>query len=362
MLLEFAFDTLQRAPARGAGGGAERPRQRRAHQDGRRAGGRPAASRSSRTAGPTTRCCSRFSNGLACRPPDGCPELSRARALTHSLNGVFVTGRPQSHGRPVFSATPGILFHRPRRIARPLAPRARVQPGARQSGDVRARAGCGTPSRRTRSSRRPRSARAPPRAAVSRSRRASGERNIPCSSTFCMKWSLTAPGMCPGDAVDRLDFAAIAFGRPRIDQPRRSASPTAVRPRPRPRPCPRAANRRTFARAGFRDRRPSADASAIHRANPPSSTATLVVAHPAKQPPQPAREHAVVLIVGDDLDAVGDAEPAKRPGERRRVRQRMAAVVPRQRAGEVATRGGHRRPPGYAVRRTRVLPSPHPST
>src|SRR5207248_9506737 len=41
-----------------------------------------------------------------------------------------------------------------------------------------------------------------------------------------------------------------------------------------------------------------------------------IVTEPSAQPPQPAGEHAVVLVVGDDLHAtpaaVGDAEPAER--------------------------------------------------
>src|SRR5437660_355534 len=45
-----------------------------------------------------------------------------------------------------------------------------------------------------------------------------------------------------------------------------------------------------------------------------------------QQPPEPARPHAVVLVVRDHLHAARNAEPAERPRERGGVGKRMATV------------------------------------
>jgi len=53
-----------------------------------------------------------------------------------------------------------------------------------------------------------------------------------------------------------------------------------------------------------------------------------VVPEPAQQPPQPAGEHRVVLVVRDHLNAAGDAETAEGLRQRPSVRHRMTAVRP----------------------------------
>src|SRR5262249_46767997 len=61
-----------------------------------------------------------------------------------------------------------------------------------------------------------------------------------------------------------------------------------------------------------------------------------VVTEPPQQPPQPAREHPVVLVVRDDLTSVGDAEPPEGFGQPCGIRQRMPAVPARLDAREIA--------------------------
>src|SRR5207247_10136624 len=69
--------------------------------------------------------------------------------------------------------------------------------------------------------------------------------------------------------------------------------------------------------------------------NTPVDDGDAFVAHPAQQPPQTAREHPVVLIVRNDLHPRADAESYKRLDEHVGIGQRMTAVHPGQRSGEI---------------------------
>src|SRR5688572_25664487 len=61
-----------------------------------------------------------------------------------------------------------------------------------------------------------------------------------------------------------------------------------------------------------------------------------VVAEPAHHPPEAAGKHSVVLIVGDDLDAGPDPEPASEGLERLSVWQGMPSVRSRSWSREIA--------------------------
>ena len=118
-----------------------------------------------------------------------------------------------------------------------------------------------------------------------------------------------------GHRIHRFDLAAIALRRPRVDAAASPHRSDAHRHRSRCRPsCPcrgaamkhgryiRASSDRADTGRPLRD--PFGQAAIEYRDG--------VMAKPAQQPPQPAREHAVVLIVGDDLLSAGDAEAAER--------------------------------------------------
>jgi hypothetical protein len=63
-----------------------------------------------------------------------------------------------------------------------------------------------------------------------------------------------------------------------------------------------------------------------------------VVPEPAQHPPETACVHAVVLIVGDDLHAAGDAELAQCVGKCLRIGQRVASIRPGFGTREIATK------------------------
>ena len=82
-------------------------------------------------------------------------------------------------------------------------------------------------------------------------------------------------------------------------------------------------------------RQPGGDAAVEH--------GDAVVSHPAQQPPQPARKHPRVLIVGDHLHAVRDAEPSEGVDQRVGIRKGMASVRAVGRARQVVPQMGVRR-------------------
>src|SRR5262249_56664723 len=59
---------------------------------------------------------------------------------------------------------------------------------------------------------------------------------------------------------------------------------------------------------------------------------------PSQQPPETARVHAGVLVVGDHLDSVRDAEPAERRAERSGVWQGVPAVRSRPGSREIVAK------------------------
>ncbi len=117
-------------------------------------------------------------------------------------------------------------------------------------------------------------------------------------------------GNVTGHAIDRLDLAAEALGRARVHEPPRLVRAQRVDPRGvdhhvgthRGRERPRAA-RFDPASSVAPFRRPFRKPAIEHR--------DRVVSEPAQHPPEPARVSAVVLVVRDDLDPVGNAHPAE---------------------------------------------------
>ena len=151
------------------------------------------------------------------------------------------------------------------------------------------------------------------------------------------------------DLVDRLDVAAITFGRSRVEQTPlvssdQLADASGVDRHVGARRPTEFARRPLFdallRRAPFRE--PLGEAAVEHGDG--------VVPHPPEQPPQTAGEHARVLVVDDDLDAVADAQTAERRGERLRIRQRVAAGVSGLWTGEVLPETREDRAPDMALR------------
>src|SRR5207248_3806229 len=60
---------------------------------------------------------------------------------------------------------------------------------------------------------------------------------------------------------------------------------------------------------------------------------------PSRKPPEPAREHSVVLVVSDDLHApaagIADPESSERLRQHQRIGQRMASVRPSRWTGKI---------------------------
>ena len=86
------------------------------------------------------------------------------------------------------------------------------------------------------------------------------------------------------------------------------------------------------------------------------------MAHPAQQPPQPAGEHAVVLVVGHDLYAGGDAEPAEASARASRdpaADDGRSVPSPGRRD---QSRGGRRPPPGCDAAAYSRAPQPASSS
>ena len=199
--------------------------------------------------------------------------------------------------------------------------------GSRQSRRARTRAGSGRRSRRIRSSR------SPDRATRRRSTRARARGsppaigNVPSSRTFHLKKWLTAPGNVSGDRVDRFVLAAIAIGRPRVDQ----HASRVDRPRwPSRRPSPstrRAAPLRNGAAAASRRPIAAAGLSPIHFAKPPSSTAT------ASCPIQRSSHHSRLAYMPLSWSYATTCTPPAMPSRpnvcarRRRIGQRMTSVA-----------------------------------
>ena len=113
-------------------------------------------------------------------------------------------------------------FDRPRRIARPLAPRTRVEPGAGKTGQFERQQAV------ARRHARPAVEDGFVRPCAGQSGgqpRAQGIRRAehPVFVDVLHEVVVDRTGDVSRDTVNRLDFAAIAFGRPRIDAARRSA-------------------------------------------------------------------------------------------------------------------------------------------
>ena len=146
----------------------------------------------------------------------------------------------------------------------------------------------------------------------------------------------------PGDAVDRLDLAAIALGRARIDdgdaaQPRLERVPL---DRPRPGVAQREVTRprrRHVRRQLAADRDPRLDA-AVEQAD-------VGMAEVVEHPPQPGRDRPARVVVGDDGAGVVEPELGHPRGEgggggermpaRSRRRREVGVEVDEHRAGQV---------------------------
>ena len=146
-------------------------------------------------------------------------------------------------------------------------------------------------------------------------------------------------GDVAADLVDWFAVAAVALGRAGVDQARSGGTEA--------RGDRRDVHGHVRARRpGERARRP-AGLAALDR--PPFGRPRLepavehrhrVVSQPAQQPPQAAGEHAVFLVVGHDLHAAGDPQPAERLRQRLRIGQGVASVRPIFGTGEVMRQVG----------------------
>ena len=251
------------------------------------------------------------------------------------------------------------FLHRPRRIARPLAPRSRVQLARPSGRRARARADCGTRSRPIRSSTRRARPACRRATACSRARSSSGD---------------AKQALARRDSTGRNGSRRRECGRRlcRSVRSRRGSVPARARRRAASSACRRSAatsidvddhvavrgaalNARGARVLGAARRRPALGGPFRE---PAIEHRDRVVAEPAQQPPQPARVHAVVLVVRDDLHAARDAESAERLCKRVRIRQGMTPVRPTFGTREVVIRGArtpHREcaPPHTRARPTR---------
>ena len=75
--------------------------------------------------------------------------------------------------------------------------------------------------------------------------------------------------------------------------------------------------------------------SAVHFLEPTVEHGDRVVSKPTQKPPQAAREHPVLLIVGHHLHAARDPEAAEGLRQRVRVRRRMSSVRPTLGTGQI---------------------------
>ena len=168
-------------------------------------------------------------------------------------------------------------------IGRPLRPRPRPQrrldAGGGQRGDLvgGGHAGAAVDADR----RRP----APTPRAANRSASSAAAGSVPSASRLSVVGALTAPGHVPGPRVDRLDLAAVALGRPRVQQ--HAAARGQRRGLVGGQHRHAAAGQRRRPRAAGRRRRPRARRPARAQApSPPSSSRTSV------SPPQRSSHQA----------------------------------------------------------------------
>ena len=128
----------------------------------------------------------------------------------------------------------------------------------------------------------------------------------------------------------------------------------------RPSRCPPMRRRRALPRSGVargtRREVSSGRPAAVHAAMPPSSTATLSMTDPAREPPEPRSVCAVTLVVGDEsgcrlrrrADRAGARMHADRAAGDGRCRRSMGLERSRSRCRNCA--------PGRCARRIRASP------
>ena len=137
-----------------------------------------------------------------------------------------------------------------------------------------------------------------------------------------------------GHRIDGLDIAAVALGRPGIEQdaapPAAMSSADTVGIAPAP-----TATGPVPATGGSGSPVAIAPPSAVHAANPPSSTCTRVWPIHRRSHHSRAALDPAVVVVGHDVGLVADTPASGGDGEHSGVRERMATVLRSSGAGEL---------------------------
>src|SRR5580765_6048174 len=127
--------------------------------------------------------------------------------------------------------------------------------------------------------------------------------------------------------VDRLGIAAIPLGRTGVDETRTARTQVRCDLLHADRHVPsRRSLERSWRPAGLAGLHGSSFSPPL--LEPAVEDRNGVVAEPSQHPPEPAGEHAVLLIVGDHLHTTRNTETAERLREDAGVRQRVASVRP----------------------------------
>ena len=229
------------------------------------------------------------------------------------------------------------FLHGPRRVGRPFAPRSRVELRARQARVFEREKIVAGGDARSAVADNPLGGDAAERFLHARAQLLGCSKESPFVE-IPLEEVVRRAGNVPGRPVDRLGLAPVAFRRTGVEQtPLGPADERGdlidihghVRAR-RAMELARLASLRT-ARRGAPLGLPFREPAVEH--------GDRVVPEPAQQPPQPARVHAVLLVVRDRLHAARHAETAEGLGKRVRIRQGVAAVRPVSGTGEVAAEG-----------------------